>query len=172
MNNLNGERQPAPRLINNIYSKRHSADVIFVLCLFLVFSITFLNVLFLGAKVYSSITQKSNDNYAERTTLLYVSNKIRAYGGTDNVAVEDFAGKSAIVLSESIDGVEYVTRIYEYDGYLMELFTEKDNMLEPVAGTRIMEVSDFQPEQRSDTLIKLSSKTHTGSSSSLYVSLN
>lgn len=148
----------------------HSLDVFFVLCIFLICAVSLLGMLFVGANVQKKINQDTEDNFYMRTSLLYISNKAKFYNETDNISVEDFEGQSVLVFKEKIDGTEYETKVYMYDGHLMELFSESGYEIGIDSGTIITEISSFNLKELNSKLIEVSMKTPNGKSGSVIIS--
>ena len=154
-----------------IKTKKYKVDILVVLCLFIFFTIS-LSCLLLGSvKKYKSITSKSDKNFHIRTSALYISNKIKFANENENIYIDKFNGLDAICFKETIDDVEYVTRIYCYEGYLMELFSEKDNTLEPIAGERITSLKSISIENIRADLIKVTLESNDGENNTLIVSI-
>lgn len=136
-------------------NNRHSIDVVFVLVLFAVFAVSVLMVLMLGVSSYNDITGRMEDNYENRTAAAYIAEKMRQGGGEDCVTIGQYSGQSALIFEYHIDGEDYATYIYYYDGSLREIFTYKDNFLEPQAGEVIVDAKGFELKQISEDLIKV-----------------
>lgn len=114
-------------------------DGLIALLLFGVFAACLMAVLFTGANAYKRLTFRNNVFYENRTCAQYVTVKVQQAQDPQEVAVESFGEGDALVFPEG----DYVTRVYYYDGYLMELFCEKDSALGPEAGEKVMEASGF-----------------------------
>ncbi|MBR5228685.1 MAG: DUF4860 domain-containing protein [Firmicutes bacterium] len=134
---------------------RHNIDVVFVLGLFAVFAVSVLMVLMLGVSSYNDIADRMEDNYENRTAVAYIAAKARQNGGGDGVYIGQYSGQQALVFEENIDGEDYATYIYHYDGQLREIFTFKDNFLEPQAGEVIVAAEGLSLEMASENLIKV-----------------
>lgn len=147
-------------------SKRHSIDVFFVLCLFMMFALCLSALLLAGAKSYQRISQNSQDNFDLRTSLFYVTNKMRS-ADSGGISLGEFGTGDAIFLEEEVDGVLYVTKIYQYEDCLMELFAEQGNDLDPVAGVEVTKVSDFQVEKIEGELLEVSVVSPKGKKNSM-----
>lgn len=146
----------------NIKNNSHNMDVIVVLCLFVVFSITILSVLFYGVHAYRNISAKSDANYGVRTSLLYISNKVHAYDEENKVTVGNFGDGEALFLEESFEGVAYVTKIYTHEGQLMELFAEAGIDIDPVGGTRITELQSLKVQEKEENLLEVTVESKAG----------
>lgn len=94
-----------------------------------------LAVLLTGAQAYSRLTQRDQAVAQRRTCAQYLATRVRQADQKDGVSVAAFGDTDALLLME---GEDYATRIYCYDGYLMELFAAKDDTLAPADGTRIL----------------------------------
>lgn len=96
-------------------------------------------VALLSSNVYRGVSESSEENFSQRTVLSYVANQVRAADIEGGVAVGQFGGSDAVVLTEG----EYHTVLYYYDGWLMELYTEAELGLGPEDGTQILEVESL-----------------------------
>lgn len=148
----------------------HSLDVFFVLCIFLICAVSLLGMLFVGANVQKKINQDTEDNFYMRTSLLYISNKAKFYNEVDTVSVQDFEGQPSLVFKEKIDGTEYETKVYMYDGHLMELFSESGYEISKDSGTIITEISSFKLKELNAGLIEVCMETPNGKNGSVIIS--
>lgn len=134
----------------------HTIDVVFALVLFCVFAMSLLLVLLTGAKAYRGVRDNMEEQYAERTCISYIAAKVRHYDECGAVRVETFDGVPALCLTESVDGVEYVTYLYYYEGYVCELFTDPELVLHAQDGMRIMEAASLSISQAAEDLLVVS----------------
>lgn len=144
-------------------TKKHSIDVVFVLVLFCTFAVSVLMVLMVGASSYNDVTDNMNSNYEDRTGVGYVAEKVRHFDADGGIGTGNFNGINSLILTQSIDGREYATYIYYYDGYIRELFTEKNNDLPPEAGELIIQAAGFSAEPVSGGMIKVTCTMEDGS---------
>ncbi len=152
-------------------NKGHSTDVFFVLCIFLVFAVALSCLLIVGIKTYEGINRETEQNYELRTGTLYLSNKIRSCNEEGKIKTEKFGDSDAIVIYETDDsGNEYVTRLYCYEGNLMELYTEKDNILEPIAGNVITSMENMEVDNSDSDVLKITAITESGKERTIAVS--
>ena len=115
---------------------RHQLDGLIALLLFGVFSVCILAVLLTGADAYRRLTDRDRAAFNRRTTLQYIATRVRQGDRADGLRVADFNGVDALVFDEG-DG--YVTRVYCWNGYIMELYAEEELDLSLEAGEPIME---------------------------------
>ena len=126
--------------------REHLIDVLFSLALFCVFAVSALAVVIMGADVYAGITENMDRNFTTRTSVAYLSEKIRQNDTSGGVSIGEMDGGTALVLEQSYDGVAYQTWIYLHDGSLMELFIRKGSAFSPENGNAIMELRAFSAE--------------------------
>lgn len=133
-------------------SKEFQINGILVLVLFGVFSVCILSVLLTGAGAYKRLTERGQNTYTLRTVPQYVTTRVRQADVAGGICVGEFEGRDALELKEEIDGKSYVTRIYCYDGYVRELFSESSVFLPPSAGECIMEAEELYFDLRDNFL--------------------
>lgn len=95
----------------------HSIYEGFVLLLIGIMLLCALSVTLLGANIYSSSAKKADSAYALRTTLAYISQRVRRAETAEAVTVE---GQACIALGASEGGREIETLIYARGGMLCE----------------------------------------------------
>ena len=132
-----------------------SIDTIFVLIVFSIFAFSVLMVLMLGASIYKNINDISREDEHERTVLSYVRTKTKNFDVAGNVSVEKFHGVSALCIYENIDGTEFRTVIYGYDGWLYELFHDSSLAFSLDGGVRVSRIDDISFEQLDHGLIRV-----------------
>ncbi|NCC86800.1 MAG: DUF4860 domain-containing protein [Clostridia bacterium] len=152
-------------------SHSYSVDTVFVLVLFCAFAATILFVLMSGANVYKDTAKIMQERYEERTCLSYISAKIKHYDNEDSVYLTDFNGVTALAMDEEINGSNYNTLIYYYDGHVKELFCEKGANLSAQSGTDIIDVKNLQFAKFDEDLglIKIKCTGKSGGSSILII---
>lgn len=106
-----------------------------------VFGAALLLSLITGAGVYRQVQARADSAAEQRLGLAYITAKLHAADAADSVSVERFGGVDALCLSQSMEGTEFLTLIYVYDGWLRELFCERGYAagLGPEAGQQITE---------------------------------
>lgn len=120
---------------------QHQLNGLMALLLFGVFAACVLAVLLTGANAYRRLTQRDQAAYLRRTCVQYLATRVRQADSRDCVAVEDFDGADALILMET--GGDYATRIYCYDGWLMELYAAADADMEPQDGEKVLELGSL-----------------------------
>ena len=114
---------------------QHHMDTLAALLLFGVFAVCVLAVLLTGADAYGRLTQRDREAHDRRSCIQYVATRIRQSDTAGGVTVEPFGDTTALVLGEG----DFVTRVYCYEGYIMELYCAADDTeLTPQDGERVM----------------------------------
>lgn len=129
--------------MRNAKSKHH-IDGLLTLLLFGVFAVCVLSVLLTGADVYRRLVQRDQESYASRTCAQYLATKVRQAPSADAVSVAPFGEGDALVLSETLDGQLYLTRVYCHDGWLWELFSAAGDDLAPQDGERVLQAQGLE----------------------------
>ena len=149
----------------------HTIDIAFALALFCAFSASVLLVLMAGVKVYRDTVDIIESRYQERTCIAYISAKIRHYNSEGSIHIESFGDGDALVLSEEIDGTEYQTIIYMYNGHVTELFCEKELSFAPSDGIEIIPIKDIAFEQTDNNLIYIQCTGQDNKTAETYISI-
>lgn len=108
-----------------------------------VFAMGILAVLLSGAGAYQRLVQRDAAAYDTRTCTQYLATKVRQAPGAECVSVTRFGQGDCLQITETIEGVEYWTRIYCHDGWLMELFTVADPGFAPEDGEKILQAESL-----------------------------
>jgi hypothetical protein len=149
--------------------RKQIVNVMFTLLLLGVFALSAIFVAVLGAQVYRSSAEKMQANFDTRTSLVYISEKIRQSTGT-NFEVRDIGGQSALVVTEEYDdGHAYETWIYVYNGKLHEATISAGDEIQPDVGQAIMDMEsmDFDVD---GSLVRITSVNDAGDEESITLS--
>lgn len=152
--------------------KSHSIDVLFVIVLFCVFSLSVISLTGTGAKVYQNIVDNMSLNHSLRTSSSYVVNKIRQADAEGRVSIGSYSDCDAIILTEEIENITYCSYLYYYDGRLKELFTRQGQVFDPAYGTDIIEVKNFEMIKMSDSLFRFDIQVTDDEKQTLFVHLH
>lgn len=146
--------------------KRSSAtETLPVLLLFCVFLGAAVVLLLSGLRVWHTTESRLQSTFDTQVPLAYVAGKVRA---SDALAVETLPdGTEALVLSASIDGEAYLTRLYCMDGALYELFTPADVTIAPADGVRLTKVRALTFSEGENGLLRASCTAADGTESTL-----
>ena len=115
-----------------------SLSALAALLTFALFAIGILSVLLGGANVYRRLNQRDQQSYDSRTCAQYITTKLRQAPAPDAVVIAPFGDGDALLITEIIEEGTYLTRVYCYNGWLMELFTVSDGEFAPEDGEKIL----------------------------------
>lgn len=150
----------------------HAIDTFFLLALLALFAITSFLVIIIGAKQYHTIANHMTENYETRTISSYLAEKFNQNDVTGSVSVTDIDGIPALAMTQSINGQNYTTYIYAYDGYLREAMVSEHTPLTPEFGQKIIETHSLTIETCSSNLFRITITDTFGNSSPIYISWN
>lgn len=160
------------------FSKRNRSivDFLFILALFGAFAITGLLVVLFGSKVYQSTVEKMDKNYAARTALSYVTEKVRSHDYTNGIEAADIEvseknGYSVLLLKETVNDKTYNTYMYVADGMLKEFTADENYDFNYDAGTDILEIKEFTINKINDSLYKFTIVDSYDDSTQFFVSV-
>lgn len=127
--------------------KGQAVNILFTMLLFLVFVLSALFTVLIGGKVYENINTRMNENFTGSTALSYIANKVRQGDSAGMVSVQEIEGQPVLQLAQEINGEQYVTWIYHYEGEIRELFTDVNSGLTLQDGMPILECGGLKLSQ-------------------------
>lgn len=160
------------------FAKRDKSiiDFVFILALFCAFMITALFVVLFGSKIYQRTVSDMDTNFASRTALSYITEKIRSHdyeGGVDVADISEASvnGHSILVLYTTSEYGDFATYLFVKDGYLKEYTSPKDAEFDYERGTNILEIQEFRVNKMNDSLYSFYIVDADGNETSFFVSL-
>ena len=123
--------------------RRRLYDIVFALALFALYTSVALILVAIGARVYMSTENTMTRNYDERTSVLYVAQRVRQSDSHGQIRVEQLAGSDALVFSETINGRSYETWLFVSEEHLCELLVAADQEPDIAMGQRIMPIQSM-----------------------------
>lgn len=149
----------------------HVIDFLFTIALLVFFAASALLAVIIGANVYKTTTQNMSDNYDSRTSVAYITEKIRQHDSAGGVTVTDINGTHCLAFKEAYGGDSYTTYIYEYNGKLMELFENDTLPFDPDNGQEILAVNEFHILEAAPGLYALTIVDSGGFSTQMYIGM-
>lgn len=137
------------------YQSKHMIDILFVLVLFGLFTLSAIILIIFGANIYQTTVNNMDSNYHSRTSLSYITEKFRQADQNAEISIGSIQNIPALTFGETINDVAYTTYIYEYDDKLYELFARKDLEMYPDGGQPIIDISSFSLEQTDSNLFHI-----------------
>lgn len=153
--------------------RRFIVDILFVLALFGLFTVSALILVTVGAETYQNTVENMDRNYETRTSVAYLTEKLRQNDSMDSISLSALSGEPALMMTQEINGKNYSTWLYFYDGYLKELLMLQDGNLGTDtldAGQNIMKLSGLTLTEMSDHLFSMELVTANGEAHQIYVS--
>lgn len=147
-------------------------DTVFIVSLFVMFAITAILLILIGARQYRFTADSMNRNYEIRTASSYLMEKVHQSDTITGVSVVDFSVGSALALTDRQNNQTYITYIYYYDGVLKELFVKEDAAFTPSAGQTIVQLHGFIPEVVHTGLIRITFTDTQNKEHSIYLDIN
>ena len=120
---------------------QHHIDGLAALLLFGVFAVCVLAVLLTRADAYRRLTQRDQAAYDRRTCVQYLATRVRQADRTGGIVLEDYDGTDVLILDAD---QEYVTYIYQWDGWLMELYSWSGEPMVPEDGRKLLEAESME----------------------------
>ena len=148
--------------------KKHSVNMMFTILLLGIFALAAIFVAVMGAKVYANSADKMQANFDTRTSIVYLSEKIRTCPG-DNYSVRDIAGNTALVLTEQVGENVYESWIFVQNDRLSEVTVRKGDEVYPNTAQQIMDLRSLDAVVR-DGGIELTVVTVAGDVNSTFIS--
>ncbi|MCI9073745.1 MAG: DUF4860 domain-containing protein [Lachnospiraceae bacterium] len=155
--------------------RNHIVDVLFVLALFVVFTLSALVLVILGANVYRQTVSYMDENYEARTAYSYLTEKVRQNDIYGSVSVGELEGTRALILTREINDATYATYLYLHQGSLRELFIRQGSDIgsDPLsAGRAILPLRDWEPEMADERLLRIDLTLENGAHKQLFISLH
>lgn len=150
--------------------QRHMIDILFVLSLFCVFAVSSVLLILFGADIYKKTVQQMEDNYTSRTSIAYITEKIRQSDVEHAIKIISQNDTQILMLTNVINDIPYAISLYEYDGYLYELFARTDLELPLDAGKPVMELHSLSFSQIKQNLLEITFSEDINSEQTIYVS--
>lgn len=150
--------------------QRHMIDILFVLSLFCVFAVSSVLLILFGADIYKKTVQQMEDNYTSRTSIAYITEKIRQSDVEHAIKIISQNDTQILMLTNVINDIPYAISLYEYDGYLYELFARTDLELPLDAGQPVMELHSLSFSQIKQNLLEITFSEDMNSEQTIYVS--
>lgn len=160
--------------MNTKQEKNHIVDVLFVLALFVVFTLSALVLVILGASVYRQTVRYMDENYTSRTAYSYLTEKVRQNDLYDSISLGQLEGTEALVLTREVNDATYATYLYLHEGSLRELSMRqgRDIGTDPLsAGQEILPLTDWTLEMTGEHLLHIELTLEDNSRKELFIAL-
>jgi len=146
-------------------------DILLVLTLFCMFTISAMLLTMFGAQAYQKIVARSQEEFKVKTPLAYVAAKLRSAYPYQTLRIERGGESDSFSFTEGSGILVFETKIYILDGKLMELTAVAGAGIDPANGQTIVELDELRLEKLSDGLYSISVRTADGETESMAVYL-
>lgn len=135
---------------------------VFPLTLFGIILLAVLILVTVGTQVYKMVVEAQVDSDERRAGLSYLSARVRAADVKDSVLLrEGPEGTALVLLEEDSDGSVYETRIYLYEGRLVEEYAMAGGEFSPDNAVAVAETESFLPVFTRDNLLEITTDQGT-----------
>lgn len=152
--------------------QNHIIDTLFVIALFCLFALSAIFLIMIGANIYGRTVNNMEKNFDNRTALAYITEKVRQSDSADSLCIGTFHECPALIITSRIEGTEYCTYLYEYEGCLREIMVHKGMTPDPGIGQTIIAVSGFSLIPVNDHLINCTITIDPAQSYNLYITVH
>ncbi|WP_294542318.1 DUF4860 domain-containing protein [uncultured Gemmiger sp.] len=128
--------------------KRRPNSAPFSLALFVLMLGCVLVLAVFGARVYRALTESQTRNQAVRASLSYVAARLRAADEFQAVSVAEGPQGDALILSDTGADTGYETRIYLYEGQLVEEYAAEGTPYSPENAQAVAKTQTFAARRR------------------------
>lgn len=150
------------KLSRSAASGSRTVNLLLPILLFCVFVLSAAAVVLFSARIYQRTVTSGSENFDDRVSLAYVTEKVHRSDVGGGVSIGNFDGCEALVLTQEINGTEYITYLYQYGGSLRELYVKSGTSASAESGTAILPLEGFHVEMLSDKLLYAQCVTGTG----------
>ena len=127
-----------------------------------------------GVQAYRDIVAENVSNYRLRTSLSYVTTKIRQMDQEGSIQLERREGVEVLAMKQQIDDTLYETLIYFYKGKLYEVFQEQGgefDLSDVGYGDEITQIAQFSMEEVNTSLMRFTAMDDCGREESVTVNM-
>lgn len=124
-----------------------------LLGLYALLIVALLLLVFVGARLYRTTERTKRANSAQRNAVAYVQGKLAGYDEMGVVTLKNGTYGTVLVLREK--GDRYETKIYLYEGKLVEELSAAGSEIDPSRAVSVCAVNAFEVEQASPTLLQV-----------------
>ena len=119
-------------------------DLLAVLLILCIFSVAILSVLLTGAGSYKNITERDRASQKDQIEVLYISNKLFQAESAESVHIDADSGIDILSIDSFEGGQPHITRVYCYDGWLRELYSDAQYDFDPSDGEKLARMDNLE----------------------------
>ncbi len=116
------------------------------------FMVGFFLLVVFGARIYRDTVDSQTGNNDTRAVLAYLSAAVKSGDERGAVSIEPGDEGDILIILSDMEKPEYATKVYLYEGFLMEENTRTDSELNPAFAQKLGRTSTFQIEKQDGRL--------------------
>lgn len=124
-------------------AKERDNGHLYTALLFMVFVMVMLVAVICGTKIYSDLHTLQTSANESRLGVSLISNMVHANDAASSVATGEGPEGQSLVLRQELESGTYETRIYLYNGYVVEEYTLEGSAYTPERATQIVKSDTF-----------------------------
>lgn len=140
---------------------RKSKSLAFSFALFVLIVVALFVLVMIATDSYKVVVEAQNTSNVSRASLSYLDSRIKAADLTEALARGVGPEGDALVLRENVQGALYETRIYLYEGMLMEEYSLAEDPFSPSKATAITGTETFSFEFLDQSLVRVTTDAGT-----------
>lgn len=126
---------------------------IFTVTLFAFIVLFLLLTLLAGVRVYSAVNTSREVSDENRLGLSLIANTVKYNDVAGAIGVDEGPEGPSLVLRENLDSGNYETRIYQYNGMIVEEYSVAENAYTPESSREVVQSERFEFEYENGLLI-------------------
>lgn len=138
------------RIATPLKKQKSIVDVVFIIALLGVFTITAFFTLIFGSQIYSGIVNERDEKHFSRTAYHYITEKMHSHDEAGCVDIIDCGEGKALRLKTANEASEYYTYLYYEDGAVREFTAIANFDFNFTGGTKIFDAKNFFVEELGD----------------------
>jgi hypothetical protein len=140
--------------------------------IFALFTLSALILVTVSVSSYRRASDYAKDNSELRSTLSYITSKLRTCTSKDCVTVKKINSENVLIITCTYDGANYENCLYVKDGVLYEQLISEGDSLNFDGGNFITDINNVSVKEKQSGLFEISAKTRSGRESTAYVNLD
>ena len=124
------------------HEKNRSSSVFMLVLFAFIVALSLILVVF-GSSIYRHIEQTRTADNVTRAGTAYLASRIAAGDNANALSRRQGPQGDMLVLTETVNGQNYETRLYLYNGQMLEEYKPADAMIDPASATAVVDTDTF-----------------------------
>lgn len=139
--------------------------------IFALFTFFALILIVTSIKSYRTVSATSDENNQLRSTITYISSKLRSADDGSVITVENIDDVQVLSIEYTLEGEKYKNYLYVVDGEMEEQLLDAKDRINLSDGNYITKIHSVDVEKVSDGLLKITAVTNSLQQREAYVNL-